>query len=86
MQVTTSVSCAWTATSDDWIFIRPLDVGDDTHAVSGAGPMTIPIEANPWIRESVRTGTFKVRWDGGGTDVVITQPGSGFGYPPCPSP
>ena len=78
--VSTSAGCAWTATSDDWIYMFTFGNGGVGHSLSGSGPGVVDVTAGVGLA-CARTGTVKIRWDGGGADVGVTQRGSAL--PPC---
>jgi len=73
-------TCAWTATNDpnDWVFLQvqgsSVPFG---HSVSGIGSAVVLAGANAYGGSSTRSSVTKVRWDGGGVDVVACQPNCG---------
>jgi len=75
--ITTGAGCAWTAAAD-WTFIKLI--GDPTfvHSVSSSGSGTVSVGAN--ASTCHRTDRVRIRWTGGGVDVVVDQASTD---PPC---
>jgi hypothetical protein len=87
VQIATSPGCAWTLTVDNWVFVKLPGAGSDYgKALSGTDSATIAVAANAWTQQCIHRDVIRVRWNGGGKDIVASQPFAEPGLAPCNPP
>jgi len=69
-------ACAWTATVDpSWLFLHVAGSGlPYGYSVSGTGSATVLPGAQPYASDTPRPVVIRVRWAGGGMDILACQP------------